>query len=949
LTAAGGGGGGAGVDDLEPLREITASGRANLQNLVIGNLAQHWMFLPTFGAGVPDDASLVVKPNDVLLAAAGRWVNVSSTPTVKFCTMLRNCKGAYHKRVRCLAYEVLGDGGGGEFYLGAAVLGDDGGTIFTPTGGSPSWIRQYTGAIHCEWFGVLGLDNAGYAHNNRVRFNAMWLAYGGAAKHFIIGGAVLHVDSDIGEMGADASNPKCLILDNGSGSTLSGMGRGCEIRYSGVQPPNTSTFPAATLAVVKAQTMIQCTISNIVINGGNGLAGRAHVGLWIKDECQFNEVHEVVIANAAGRALLVGRGDGLATIVDGNSFTKCNFGNSGIFGYDPGTGRGGVLISDFNTNNTTIKESIIAVNGPTDGYLPFPGVHSTLGEGGIELDHFPRGNLFVNNQMYNNSGAEILLTNAFASEVHWFATGAIESFHCPVLKMKIATGGVANTGMVGVTGLVVTYGFRQVYLAFTFAANTFTESAYTDGHGKTNGIAFTLATTNGVTTPGTLPTGFNATTTYYVVNATKYTYQLALTPGGTPVTGSGGSGICYSFVASFSRPFTYDSGSQTFTLPGPAHGYVVDDVITMATVGGTLPPGTPGYNATIGYYVVAVTGGANGTVQLSGTKGGAVIATTSGNGSGSNWVRRPYKIIDDQSGCGLYLRMCEFNGPSGGPSNAAGYPGTDPGAQVYIAKDASPGAGGAYTLDLGDNSVRFYGGARERVGTQIALVGAPIDGGVSATAPIVNRRRYFEPLTNVTPVIGTDLMMLQRASDHAIVTCTKAAVVGGEAIQPASVTTTGAIHGATNITADGYVYSNSVSLAAFGQYGAATTYSGVWCNGATPGGSQFSFLSNNSNTIINAQATLSIDIAFNSLISMTNVGGLKLGFYTGSGGVLQATRAGQITDSTGSAATGAAVDVTTTGLADPTKCNDNFHRILAKLNAIEAMLSAAGGGIGVSA
>lgn len=53
------------------------------------------------------------------------------------------------------------------------------------------------------------------------------------------------------------------------------------------------------------------------------------------------------------------------------------------------------------------------------------------------------------------------------------------------------------------------------------------------GHGLVNGCQVVLTTT------GALPTGLTAGTTYYVVNKTANTFELAATPGGTSIVTSG--------------------------------------------------------------------------------------------------------------------------------------------------------------------------------------------------------------------------------------------------------------------------------------------------------------------------------------------------------------------------------------------------------------------------
>jgi hypothetical protein len=69
--------------------------------------------------------------------------------------------------------------------------------------------------------------------------------------------------------------------------------------------------------------------------------------------------------------------------------------------------------------------------------------------------------------------------------------------------------------------------------------NTVTISIATPGvvtwtaHGRSNGQPISLRTT------GALPTGLNTVTTYYIVNASTNTFELALTPGGASIATSG--------------------------------------------------------------------------------------------------------------------------------------------------------------------------------------------------------------------------------------------------------------------------------------------------------------------------------------------------------------------------------------------------------------------------
>lgn len=84
--------------------------------------------------------------------------------------------------------------------------------------------------------------------------------------------------------------------------------------------------------------------------------------------------------------------------------------------------------------------------------------------------------------------------------------------------------------------------------------------------------------------------------------------------------------------------------------------------------------------------------------------------------------------------------------------------------------------------------------------------------------------------------------------------------------------------------------------------------------------------------------------SMNTMIDISN--GNTMGFF-GSAGVTQPTRVGQLTDSTGGTA---GATVSNVGpLFSQTTLNNNFASLTAKINAIESRLSAAGGGLGLTA
>lgn len=83
------------------------------------------------------------------------------------------------------------------------------------------------------------------------------------------------------------------------------------------------------------------------------------------------------------------------------------------------------------------------------------------------------------------------------------------------------------------------YAFRVIYSAGCSRVSPVTITVAVPGvvtwaaHGLENGSLVTLTTT------GSLPTGLTAGVSYYVVGKTAGNFQLALTPGGSPITTTG--------------------------------------------------------------------------------------------------------------------------------------------------------------------------------------------------------------------------------------------------------------------------------------------------------------------------------------------------------------------------------------------------------------------------
>jgi hypothetical protein len=89
---------------------------------------------------------------------------------------------------------------------------------------------------------------------------------------------------------------------------------------------------------------------------------------------------------------------------------------------------------------------------------------------------------------------------------------------------------------------------------------------------------------------------------------------------------------------------------------------------------------------------------------------------------------------------------------------------------------------------------------------------------------------------------------------------------------------------------------------------------------------------------IGAVTETNLKIGNNSLIKVDTTGIGEFGHATAG----QQSDYGALSDGTGGSTSGGLVDVTTGGLADPAKINDNFARIDAKLDAIRAVLRAHG-------
>jgi len=781
IPATGGGGGGVtSVADHAALRVATPT-----DGLAYSVLSppEDWVYSSTTGSGVPDDDESTIKLTATSLGANGRFYRKGSTSPATIAALRLSASGK-QKRTRVLCYQSLRDQGGGEFIWrtvdGSNPLpADDGGVNILATGVTTGWWqRQYAGPIHAEWYGIFCDSDDAKATTNRTRFNAMILANLTNA-HFVFGnksGGYMAVDYDA----STPSNPRCLILDNLTGATISGQGRSTIIKFVGATPPNTSTYPLATLAMMRGDFIQDCVLENFKLECNS----KAHLGLWLKNGCQYNDIYNVTAQNATGVGIQLGQGDGnVSTITDGNSLYHCNTGFCGN-GADPGTGRGGMRITDGNTNNTTIAECVVGICGPANPIGGGPGTSLTDGFG-IEIDHFPRSTVISNCQMYINGKRQIYVRKELAQGV----------------SIRDCTWELYGESIVEV-----------------------------EGGG-----------------------------------------------GGTHASGNiilDNCGNSYSFRVEHSLSFTFNAGTDIFTTSA-AHGYSVGDTVTMASLisaGGALPFG---YDATTLYTVRAASlTSTTFTLSSAATAPAAVNGTT--NGTGTNYVRKHYRIINDQSPCTLTLRNCRFDGPSMQRDAANNpIPSVDSAAIAPIYKSMTSSTQGANLLEI-EGETAFYAGAYPYTGGTSQKRGLVAKGTFSGLQVLDSIKLYEIILGNITPASG-DLVLVQQVPSREVNTSTPEALINARAITPASVATTGAMSAATSISSatathtGEIVAATSVSRMRLANTGTGL-YDGIWVNVAS--GSETlanaCFISNGGEAILNGPSTAaSIRIANAAMFSCT--------------------------------------------------------------------------------
>lgn len=124
------------------------------------------------------------------------------------------------------------------------------------------------------------------------------------------------------------------------------------------------------------------------------------------------------------------------------------------------------------------------------------------------------------------------------------------------------------------------YAFKVEYSDTpTVRSSTFTVTIASPGvvtwnsHGLTDGARVTLSTT------GALPTGLAAATTYYVINSTANTFQLAATRGGAAINTSGSQSGTHTVTTEPEPSIDYATG---LVMGAPIGGGGANDILSIS-------------------------------------------------------------------------------------------------------------------------------------------------------------------------------------------------------------------------------------------------------------------------------------------------------------------------------------------------------------------------------
>lgn len=335
-----------GTSNLTALRAVSTVALKNREIRVVGTAGadigsdQTWQYRTDVGSGAADDGYLVIKPDDVLLAANGRWLNAEAVPTIPTVAALQSLTSTFHKRVRVLGYESENDGGGGEFvFRGATGVADDG-LVFSAIGGN--WHRIFDGPINVRWYGVLP---GAAAADNTTRINEMFVRYATTAgtRYYIPEGTYSFNDE--------------VLITYQTGVTIEGAGQDrTTLRYTGTA--NTDKAACRFMyAVRNAVRGITCDANSLA---GYGILLSAYDSAGSLVGGAFNNTFDQVGGKGAvgttGAGLAIGqRKDGIVEVnLDQNEVRS----GSTFYG-----AAAGVSLNYTNTNWTKLDHIVAVGNG----------------------------------------------------------------------------------------------------------------------------------------------------------------------------------------------------------------------------------------------------------------------------------------------------------------------------------------------------------------------------------------------------------------------------------------------------------------------------------------------------------------------------------------------------------------------------------------------------------
>jgi hypothetical protein len=221
------------------------------------------------------------------------------------------------------------------------------------------------------------------------------------------------------------------------------------------------------------------------------------------------------------------------------------------------------------------------------------------------------------------------------------------------------------------------YAYSGLGPAYPFTATHASPCVFTVTGSATGGQPYSNGTPV-VLTGASLPGGFAAGTTYWVVGSGASTFKLAATSGGSAInsttTGSGTVSFAgYPFTATHASPCVFTAAGSSYVNGTP-----------VFLTGGSLPGG---FTAGTAYYVVGASGS---TFKLAATSGGSAInSTTTGSGNVT------YQGLHDagwalcsvhDTGFSGHAVNDYFPGPSTVPINGVSYP-TRPATADYQCAD----------------------------------------------------------------------------------------------------------------------------------------------------------------------------------------------------------------------------------------------------------------------